>query len=383
MKNKVWNKAKNKAESNTESNANNIIPNKVARKALLSGAVLAAAFGLTACSDAPESEQSSTDFSATPIAIAIHGGAGTITRESMSPEREAQFNAALELALDVGYAILEDGGTSTDAVIAAIQSMEENPLFNAGKGAVYTYEGGHELDASIMHGGTRNAGAVSGVGRVKSPIELAQAIMDNSRHVMLSGVGAEQFAREQGLTMVHNSYFNTEHRFEQLQDALDSLQSQAPDGDSRAIAATEHTNPIFNMGTVGAVALDVEGNLVAGTSTGGMTAKQYGRIGDSPIIGAGTWADNESCAVSATGHGEYFIRYHVAADICNRVKYLGETIDQAGAQVIHETLLPIGGTGGVIILDAAGNVSMPFNTEGMYRGFKTSNAGQQIGIYKQ
>ncbi|EGN74946.1 asparaginase [Idiomarina sp. A28L] len=371
MNNKVWNKANNK------------FIDKPARKTLLSAAVLAAAFGLSACSDAPESEQSNTDFAATPIAIAIHGGAGTITRESMSPEREAQFNAALDLALEMGYSILENGGTSADAVIAAIQSMEDNPLFNAGKGAVYTYEGGHELDASIMHGGTRNAGAVSGVGRVKSPIELAQAVMDNSRHVMLSGVGAEQFAREQGLTMVHNSYFNTEHRFQQLQEALDGLQSQSSASDYRAIAANEHTNPIFNMGTVGAVALDVEGNLVAGTSTGGMTAKQYGRIGDSPIIGAGTWADNESCAVSATGHGEYFIRYHVAADICNRVKYLGETIDQAGEYVIHETLLPVGGTGGVIILDAAGNVSMPFNTEGMYRGFKTSNAGKQIGIYKQ
>ncbi len=356
---------------------------KLANRAFLSAAIFAAAFGLTACSDAPEEKSADSDFAATPIAIVIHGGAGTITRESMSAEREAEFNAALELALDLGYEILENGGTSTEAVIAAIQSMEENPLFNAGKGAVYTYEGGHELDASIMHGGTRNAGAVSGVGRVKSPIELAQAVMEKSRHVMLSGVGAEQFAREQGLTMVHNSYFNTEHRFEQLQHALDNLQSQAPDGDSRAIAATEHTNPIFNMGTVGAVALDVEGNLVAGTSTGGMTAKQYGRIGDSPIIGAGTWADNESCAVSATGHGEYFIRYHVAADICNRVKYLGESIDQAGAQVIHETLLPAGGTGGVIILDAAGNVSMPFNTEGMYRGFKTSKAGTQIGIYEQ
>ncbi|RUO22670.1 beta-aspartyl-peptidase [Aliidiomarina iranensis] len=344
---------------------------------------LAAAFGLTACSDSPEAESTTSDFSATPIAIVIHGGAGTITRESMSAEGEAQFNAALELALDIGYEILEEGGSSTDAVIAAIQSMEDNPLFNAGKGAVYTYEGGHELDASIMHGGTRNAGAVAGVGRVKSPIELARSVMENSRHVMLSGVGAEQFAREQGLTMVHNSYFNTEHRFEQLQNAIRNLQSNSENNDARVIAATEHTNPMFNMGTVGAVALDIEGNLVAGTSTGGMTAKQYGRVGDSPIIGAGTWADNASCAVSATGHGEYFIRYHVAADICNRVKYLGETITEAGEQVIHETLLPAGGTGGVIILDAAGNVSMPFNTEGMYRGYKTSKAGKEIAIYRE
>lgn len=315
-----------------------------------------------------------------PIAIAIHGGAGTITRENMSPEREAQFKQALQDALDAGYAILEQGGESIDAVIAAIQLMEENPLFNAGKGAVYTYTGEHELDASIMRGDTLDAGAVSGVKTVRSPIALVRAIMENSRHVMLSGAGAEQFASEQGLERVENSFFNTEHRYQQLERALEQLREQEKTGDH--IAYQSNWDPNFNMGTVGAVALDRQGNLVAGTSTGGMTAKQYGRIGDSPIIGAGTWADNSSCAVSATGHGEYFIRFHVAAAICSRVKYLGESIATAGEYVIHDTLLPAGGTGGVIILDRDGNVSMPFNTEGMYRGSKV-NGKVTIGIYQE
>lgn len=315
-----------------------------------------------------------------PIAIAIHGGAGTITRENMSPEREAEFKKALQDALNAGYAILEQGGESIDAVIAAIQLMEENPLFNAGKGAVYTYTGEHELDASIMRGDSLDAGAVAGVKTVRSPIALVRAIMENSRHVMLSGDGAVQFATEQGLELVENSYFNTDHRYQQLERALEQLREQEKTG--AHIAQHESWDPNFNMGTVGAVALDRQGNLVAGTSTGGMTAKQYGRIGDSPIIGAGTWADNSSCAVSATGHGEYFIRFHVAAAICSRVKYLGESIVEAGDYVIHETLLPAGGTGGVIILDRDGNVSMPFNTEGMYRGSKV-NGKVTIGIYKE
>lgn len=372
----------NKPSSNAEINrAETNSSARSLKRWLLPLFVGATSVGLAACGGAPDpSEQ--LNFNETPIAIAIHGGAGTITRESMSPEREAQFQAALEASLAAGYAVLEAGGTSVDAVIAAIELMEENHLFNAGRGAVYTYDGTHELDASIMHGAAREAGAIAGVTRIQSPIKAARAVMENSRHVLLSGQGAERFALEQDLAMVHNSYFNTEHRYEQLERARENMRNNASLPLEQAYAAA-NWDAAFNMGTVGAVALDVDGNIVAGTSTGGMTAKQYGRIGDSPIIGAGTWADNESCAVSATGHGEYFIRYQVAADICTRVKYLGETIEQAGAYVIHEVLMPVGGTGGVIILDAAGNVSMPFNTEGMYRGSKTSAYGMEIGIYKQ
>ncbi|RUO36581.1 isoaspartyl peptidase/L-asparaginase family protein [Aliidiomarina sanyensis] len=313
--------------------------------------------------------------------LVIHGGAGTITRENMTPEREEAFKAALNAALDAGYAILEAGGESMDAVIAAIQVMEEEPLFNAGRGSVYTFDGGHELDASIMHGGLLDAGAVAGVRTVKSPIQLAREVMENSRHVMLSAEGAAEFAEERGLELVENSYFNTEHRYEQLQRALELLREEDRTGDQIAQSGT--WDPAFNMGTVGAVAVDQRGNIVAGTSTGGMTAKRYNRIGDAPIIGAGTWADNASCGVSATGHGEYFIRYNVSAQVCSRVKYLGESIEEAGAHVIHNVLLPVGGTGGVIIMDAQGNFSMPFNTEGMYRGARTQREGTVIGIYQQ
>ncbi|RUO44029.1 beta-aspartyl-peptidase [Aliidiomarina taiwanensis] len=330
--------------------------------------------GLAACvdSDGPTSTEQ-------PIAIAIHGGAGTITRENMSPEREEQYRQALAYATEAGYAVLEDGGSAVDAVQAAIQMMEENPLFNAGRGAVYTYEGRHELDASIMLGETGEAGAVAGVTTVKSPIAAARAVMEQSRHVMLSGSGAESFARQVGLEQVSNTYFNTMERYEQLQRALELLREQDEMGDH--IAYQENWDPAFNMGTVGAVALDANGNLAAGTSTGGMTAKRWGRIGDSPVIGAGTWADNESCAVSATGHGEYFIRFHVAADICTRVKYQGKSIEQASHEVIHEVLLPLGGTGGVIVLDAQGNISLPFNTEGMYRASKSNSQPLYVGIY--
>ncbi|CUS48914.1 MAG: beta-aspartyl-peptidase (threonine type) IaaA [Idiomarinaceae bacterium HL-53] len=337
-------------------------------------ALLLSMFMVWGCSD---SETTRSDDQV--IAIAIHGGAGTITRENMTREREAQFEAALREATEAGYAVLDNGGTALDAVQVAIQLMEENPLFNAGKGAVYTYEGRHELDASVMLGDTLQAGAVSGVTNIKSPIAAARAVMENSRHVFLSGEGAESFARDQGLEQVSNTYFNTPHRYEQLQNALQALRESAET--SAQIAALENWDPAFNMGTVGAVALDEYGNLAAGTSTGGMTAKRWGRIGDSPIIGAGTWADNTSCAVSATGHGEYFIRYHVAADICSRMKYQGITAEEAGRTVIHDVLLPAGGTGGVIILDAQGNVSMPFNTEGMYRAAKTSQTSLEIGIY--
>jgi beta-aspartyl-peptidase (threonine type) len=339
-------------------------------------ATLLSAGSLSACA---QTTPEAGDRVEAPFAIAIHGGAGTITRENMSAEREAQFEQALEEATNAGYAVLERGGSSMDATVAAIQVMEANPLFNAGVGAVYTYDGGHELDASFMDGETLNAGAVAGVKTVKSPIQLAREIMEHSRHVMLSGEGAAQFAQERGLEQVENSYFNSEHRYEQLQRALESLREADETG--QQIAMTDGWDPAFNMGTVGAVALDQDGNLAAATSTGGMTAKQYGRIGDSPIIGAGTWADNASCAVSATGHGEYFIRYHVAADICSRVKYTDADIYTAGDTVIHDVLMPQGGTGGVIIIDNQGQIHMPFNTEGMYRASRTSEQDLMIGIY--
>lgn len=337
---------------------------------------------LAGCAQTGASE-AGAEHQAQPIALAIHGGAGTITRENMSTEREAEFTAALNQAMDAGYAVLEDGGSSMDAVLAAIQVMEEEPLFNAGRGAVYTYDGTHELDASVMDGETGNAGAVAGVATVRSPIALARLIMDESRHVMLSGDGAAAFAAEHDLEQVSNDYFNTDHRYEQLERALERLREADDAGEQIAFTDASEWQPALNMGTVGAVAVDQEGNLAAGTSTGGMTAKQYGRIGDSPIIGAGTWADNDSCAVSATGHGEYFIRYQVAADICSRVKYQQKSIVEAGDEVIHDILLPAGGTGGVIIADADGQLHMPFNTEGMYRAAQSSTTERVIGIYSE
>lgn len=310
-----------------------------------------------------------------PFAIAIHGGAGTIKRSDFSAEQETAYKQKLAEAVEAGHAVLANGGEAMDAVITAIQVLEASPFFNAGVGAVYTFEGGHELDASIMNGANLAAGAVAGVTTVKSPIALARAVMEQSVHVMLSGSGAEQFAEQQGLELVDNSYFNTEARYQQLLKAKQRLGV----ADYQAYLALDDR---FKYGTVGAVALDKHGNLAAGTSTGGMTAKRWGRVGDAPIIGAGTWADNASCAVSATGHGEYFIRYHVAADICSRVKYQGVDIVTAGDTVIHDVLLPAGGTGGVIIIDRQGNVHMPFNTAGMYRAQRIGNQQTEVAIYK-
>lgn len=308
-----------------------------------------------------------------PIAIAIHGGAGTILKKNITPEQEAKYLATLKQARDKGYELLAAGKSSQEAVLASIQILEDSPLFNAGRGAVYTYDEVHELDASVMDGKTRNAGAVAGVTTVKNPIYLANDVMEKSVHVMLSGKGAEAFALSQGMEPVDNSIFNTERRLKSLHRAKSKMKTA-----NNSWLEQED----FKYGTVGAVALDKNGNLFAGTSTGGMTAKRWGRIGDSPVIGAGTFADNESCAVSATGHGEYFIRYQVASDICARVKYQGKTIEQAGDEVINDVLLPVGGTGGVIIADAKGNISMPFNTSGMYRASKQSNGLETVAIYR-
>ena len=316
-----------------------------------------------------------------PLAIAIHGGAGTIDKAKFSPEQEKAYRAKLSEAVEAGYSVLEKGGESLDAVTAAITVLEQSEFFNAGRGAVYTYDGGHELDASIMDGRNRQAGAVAGVKHVESPIKLARLVMDNSVHVMLSGQGAEEFAKEQGIELIENNLFDTKHRYDALLKAKDKLDKAK--ATTKSYQAAHNALPDnFKMGTVGAVALDKNGNLAAGTSTGGMTAKRYGRVGDAPVIGAGTFAENESCAVSATGHGEYFIRYNVASDICARVKYQGSTISQAGDEVINKVLKPIGGTGGVIILDTQGNISLPFNTSGMYRASKSNTQATYVGIFK-
>lgn len=314
------------------------------------------------------------------LAIAIHGGAGTISKIDMTPEKRAQYELKLQESVEVGYQQLKEGKSSIEAVIAAIQVLENSPLFNAGKGAVYTFDGTHELDASIMDGKTLQAGAVSGVRTVKSPILLAKKVMDESVHVMLSGEGAELFAAEQGIPLVENHYFDTEHRYQSLLKAKEKIEKSAEE--LKNFRAAHESLPVeYKVGTVGAVALDAFGNIAAGTSTGGMTAKRYGRVGDSPIIGAGTYANNESCAVSATGHGEYFIRYHVAADICARMQYQGISLAAAADKVVNGVLKESGGSGGIIALDKEGNITMPFNTQGMYRASKTSEQKLFIGIF--
>lgn len=298
-----------------------------------------------------------------PIGIVIHGGAGTINRANMTEQQEQAYHAMLSHAINQGYEVLARGGSSVDAVTAAVLVLEDSPLFNAGKGAVYTYDEIHELDASIMDGRDRNAGAVAGVTNVKNPILLAKAVMEHSEHVMLAGKGAEQFAKEQKLELVENSYFDTDFRYQSLKRAKQAMTPQPHQ-------ASIPFDPAWKMGTVGAVAIDRQGNLAAATSTGGMTAKRYGRIGDAPVIGAGNFADNSSCAVSATGHGEYFIRYQVAYEICARAKYQQKTAAVAAKEVIAE-LKDIGGDGGVIVVDKNGKLSWAFNSEGMYRAMKT------------
>ncbi|MDX3774526.1 isoaspartyl peptidase/L-asparaginase [Chromatiaceae bacterium AAb-1] len=312
---------------------------------------------------------------AVPVGIVIHGGAGTINRDHMTVQQQQEYQAVLTQAVEQGYRILESGGSSMDAVTAAVIVLENSPLFNAGKGAVYTWDETHELDASVMDGRDRSAGAVAGVTTVKNPVLLARAVMEKSEHVMLAGKGAEQFAAEQKLELVDNNYFGTEFRLEALKRAKQAQQALP----HQAAVAYD---PAWKMGTVGAVAIDRQGNLAAATSTGGMTAKRYGRIGDSPVIGAGNFADNASCAVSATGHGEYFIRYQVAADICARVKYQGKSAEQAADEVINQELINIGGTGGVIVVDPQGNLSWAFNTEGMYRAKRTEGSVTVVEIFR-
>ena len=300
-----------------------------------------------------------------PLTIVIHGGAGALEPGRYTPAEEAEYKAKLVEALDAGYAVLEEGGAALDAVEAAIVIMEDSPLFNAGKGAVFTRDGKNELDASIMDGKIVNAGAVAGVTRVKNPIRLARAVMEHSKHVM--------FAREEGLEIVSRKYFVTEKRRKEYKAALEAEKN----GKGAALPYVFD----WKYGTVGAVALDAHGNLAAGTSTGGMTLKRFGRVGDAPIIGAGTFADNRSCAVSSTGWGEFFMRLTIARDICAQVEYAGKTVEDAANDVIHNRLQSLGGDGGVIVLDPEGNYAMTFNSAGMFRGVKQNGAPAEVAIY--
>ena len=298
--------------------------------------------------------------------IVIHGGAGVMSREKMSEEMRAQYKTRLSEALQLGEEMLKNGAKAPDVVVKVINILEDSPLFNAGKGAVFTHDGVNELDASIMEGKTLNAGAVAGVRDIKNPICAARAVMDQSEHVMLSGKGASEFAKLQGLEIVPNKYFYTKSRYESLQKLLKQEREREKKD---------------NMGTVGCVVLDPEGNLCAGTSTGGMTNKKYGRIGDSPIIGAGTYANNKTCAVSCTGHGEYYIRLGFARDISALMEYKGLSVDEACREEIRK-LTEMNGDGGVIAVDAEGNIAMEFNTSGMFRGYIKSSGEKDIAIFK-
>jgi L-asparaginase / beta-aspartyl-peptidase len=334
---------------------------------LLTNALIILLTGLNGCSMKQEDRPSRGDSA---FALVIHGGAGTILKSSMTPEKERQYTEQLKLALDTGYAILEAGGTSTNAVLAVVTHLENSPLFNAGRGAVFTADGKNELDASIMEGSELKAGAVAGVHTIKNPILAAHAVMMSSPHVMLSGSGAEEFAKEYGLEQVDPSYFFDSARYEQWLKVKNKMET----------SAAPHTDSKF--GTVGCVALDSKGNITAGTSTGGMTNKRWGRIGDSPIIGAGTYANNKTCGISCTGWGEYFIRLAIAHDISAQMEYAGRSLEEAAANAIHKRLPQLGGDGGLVGLDARGEIVMTFNTEGMYRGYRKKGEEAKIFIYK-
>jgi beta-aspartyl-peptidase (threonine type) len=313
--------------------------------------------------------------------LVIHGGAGVIERAAMSPEREAEYRAALNQALQAGYAVLDQGGSALEAVTAAINLMEDNPLFNAGKGAVFNADGICELDASVMDGRTQAAGAVAALHHIKNPINLARDVMLKSEHVMLVGDGAEKFAQSLGYQLVPNEYFQTDWRREQLKKAQEQEKEKAGKKTAALPAApVDYFTRTLRWGTVGCVALDRAGNLAAGTSTGGMTNKKYGRVGDAPIIGAGTYANNATCAVSATGWGEFFIRVGVARDIAAQMEYRGTPLRAAAAATIAK-VAQLGGDGGVIALDAQGDIAMEFNSPGMYRAFRFSDRPAVIAIY--
>lgn len=318
-----------------------------------------------------------------PFVLVIHGGAGTILKSQMTPEKEKRYREALELALQKGYDTLAKGASALDAVQTAVMVLEDSPLFNAGKGAVFTHNGTNELDAAIMNGQNLAAGSVAGVTTVKNPITAARAVMEKSEHVMMAGKGADEFAKAAGCTIVDPKYFYTKERWEGLQRAIADEQKDS------ALKKSKTSGPVpFKMhdekfGTVGAVALDKNGNLAAATSTGGMTNKRYGRIGDAPVIGAGTYASNSSCAISCTGWGEFYIRLVMAKTVSDLVELKGMSIEDAGNEMINKRLPALGGDGGMIGVDNRGNITMPFNTEGMYRGYVKEGGNKVVKIYKE
>jgi beta-aspartyl-peptidase (threonine type) len=305
------------------------------------------------------------------IAIAIHGGAGTLLKGMMTPEKELAYKIALEIALNAGYDILENGGTALDAVQKAVCCLEDSPLFNAGKGSVFTAVGSHEMDASIMDGKTLKAGAVSLITGIKNPVSLARDVMDKSEHVFMAGEGAMVFANQHGHLLEAQDYFYDELRYQQWQEIKES--------DTFQLDHAKKKDSKF--GTVGAVACDQNGNIAAATSTGGMTNKKYGRVGDSPMIGAGNYANNETCAISCTGSGEYFIRGVVAYDVACLIEHKNLSLEAAASEVIHKRVLRLGGDGGLIAINQFGEIAMPFNTEGMYRAKRTSDGDKEISIY--
>lgn len=323
------------------------------------------------------SENSSTK--AENFGIVIHGGAGTILKEHMNDSLENAYREKLTEAVSIGHEILKNGGTSLEAVTHTINVLEDSPLFNAGKGAVFTHEGRNELDASIMDGSTLNAGAVAGLRHIKNPINLARDVMQKSEHVMLFGSGAEEFAKSLGYEMMDTSYFYTENRYKSLQRILDKEKAQNQKKVSAEVPLVKNSK----FGTVGCAALDKHGNLAAGTSTGGMTNKRWNRIGDSPIIGAGTYANNKTCAVSSTGWGEYFIRSVAAYDISALMEYKGMTLQEAASEVIQKKVPALGGDGGIVAIDKDGNVAMEFNTAGMYRATMNAEGELVIKMYKE
>lgn len=312
--------------------------------------------------------------------IAIHGGAGAIARSAMSAEKEQRYRLALAEIVTCGQKILADGGSALDAVTEAVRLLEECPLFNAGKGAVFTYQGTHELDASVMDGHTLEAGAVAGVSRIRNPVLAARAVLEHSPHLLLIGEGAEQFAAARGLEQVEPDFFSTPERREQLQRALQSQQTLL---DHDGEAQCQSDDPDRKFGTVGAVALDLNGNLAAATSTGGMTNKQVGRVGDTPLPGAGCYACNASAAVSCTGTGEAFIRTLAAYDIAAQMHYAGLSLAEASDNVVHEKIPALGGSGGLVAVDKHGNVALPFNSEGMYRGHAYVGGDVNVAIYRE
>lgn len=335
--------------------------------------LLLASLLFIACHDSPKISKEKNPPQVQKFGIVIHGGAGVIKKENMTDSLQKAYEEKLEEAISVGHKILSEGGTALEAVQKTINVMENSPLFNSGKGAVLNAEGIAELDASIMEGKTRNAGAISGVQHIKNPINLALKVMEESDHVMLSASGAEEFAKLHDLEFVDNSYFITERRSKAL---------EASKAREHGVSSNEFYLSNEKYGTVGCAALDKDGNLAAGTSTGGMTNKKYGRIGDSPIIGAGTYANNKTCAISATGHGEYFIRGVVAHDISAMMEYQGISLEKAAQRVIQKKLTDLGGTGGIVGIDKKGKVVMEFNTPGMFRASKNMKGETEIKMYK-